>query len=163
MKKTICLVIMLCTILSGYTMATASGFSTYSDSSGGTFAQVNNPNPADRLHLRTEPRLDAPSLGKYYNGVTVEVLSHPSADWVKVRIHGTEGYMLKQYLSGAGVAQVSPTVTVNNPNSADRLNLRTGMSETSTSLGKYDNGTKVEVPGISTAWYHVRVNGKIAT
>ena len=69
--------------------------------------------------------------------------------------------MLKQYLSGTGVAQVSPTVTVNNPNSADRLNLRATMSETSESLEKYNNGTQVVVLGIGTTWHHVIVDGKV--
>jgi uncharacterized protein YgiM (DUF1202 family) len=159
MKKTICLAILLCTILSGFSMATASGFGTY-ESNGKTFAVVNNPNPADRLHLRTQPRTGATSLGKYYNGVTVEVLSYPSDTWVEVRIGNTVGYMLKQYLTASGVASASPTVTVNNPNSADRLNLRTAMSETSESLGKYHNGTQVVVLGVGTTWHHVAVDGK---
>ena len=155
MKKAICLALLVCMVLSGSAMAAASGFSTYTDSYGGTFAQVNNPNPADRLHLRTEPRANATSLGKYYNGVTVEIIGYPNADWVKVRIQGIGGYMLKQYLTGSGATYATPVVTV----TADQAHLRAGMSDTSASLGKVPKGTQVTVLGIGTTWHHVIVNG----
>lgn len=35
---------------------------------GSGYAMVKNPDPADRLHLRTEPTKSAASLGKYYTG-----------------------------------------------------------------------------------------------
>ena len=38
------------------------------------WAVVNNPNPADRLHLRVSPERGATSLGKFYNGTPVQVL-----------------------------------------------------------------------------------------
>ena len=65
------------------------------DSSG--WAVVNNPNPADRLHLRAKPERGATSLGKYYNGTPVRVLEKKS-DWVRVDVFGTEGWMMAKYL-----------------------------------------------------------------
>jgi len=129
-------------------------------SAGKTYAVVNNPNPADRLHLRAQPRVDAPSLGRYYNGVAVEVLSAPSASWYEVRIGSTVGYMSSQYLAAYAVP-ATPTMIVNNPNPADRLNLRAGMSAASASLGKYANGKQVVVLGVGVIWHHVAVDGKI--
>ena len=62
------------------------------------WAVVNNPNPEDRLHLRTKADKNAQSLGKYYNGTPVRV-QEQKRDWVKVRIFGVEGWMMKQYLA----------------------------------------------------------------
>lgn len=62
------------------------------------WAVVSNPNPEDLLHLRTKPRKDAPSLGKYYNGTAVQV-RETAGDWVKVSVCGVEGYMSKESLA----------------------------------------------------------------
>lgn len=64
----------------------------------GNYALVNNPNPADRLNLRTEPTTASDSLGKYYNGTPVQITEY-LGDWVKVSVTGTEGYMMKRYLA----------------------------------------------------------------
>ena len=125
------------------------------------YAVVNNPNSADRLHLRVAPRTSAASLGKYYNGVQVDVLEYMANDWVKVRIGDTVGYMVGAFLAFGddrlNVRSAIPVMTVSNPNPADRLNLRRTASDKSESLGKYYNGTMVEVLGIGTVWYHVRI------
>lgn len=69
------------------------------DQSG--WAKVNNPNPADRLHLRVEPNRDSTSLGKFYNGTPVQVI-RDDGDWCQVMI-GTDGrlvgWMMKKYLA----------------------------------------------------------------
>lgn len=62
------------------------------------WAIVNNPNPEDRLHLRTKADKDAKSLGKYYNGTPICVLEEKK-NWVRVNIFGVEGWMMKQYLA----------------------------------------------------------------
>jgi len=64
------------------------------------WAKVSNPDPADRLHLRTKPERNAPSLGKFYNGTPVHVLKE-QGDWCQVEI-GVDGHlvgwMMKKYL-----------------------------------------------------------------
>lgn len=133
-------------------------------STGTQYAVVKNPNPRDRLNLRAWAQTSAPSLGKYYNGVRVELLSGGDSVWVRVRVAGVEGYMQRSYLaSGAEADRVqsaTPTVWVLNPNPRDRLNLRAAPDASSDSLGKYYNGTSVTVLGIAGDWYHVRVDGK---
>ncbi|MGI6695821.1 MAG: SH3 domain-containing protein [Christensenellales bacterium] len=62
------------------------------------WAKVNNPNPNDRLHLRTAPERTAKSLGKYYNGTPVKVLGR-QGDWVQVDIAGVSGFMMADYLA----------------------------------------------------------------
>lgn len=68
------------------------------DASG--WAVVNNPNPKERLHLRTKPDKNSDSLGKFYNGTPVRVLE-TTGDWCRVAIgtDGMEGWMMKQYLA----------------------------------------------------------------
>lgn len=66
------------------------------DNSG--WAVVNNPNPADRLHLREKPDRSAASKGKYYNGTPVRVLEK-KGDWTRVDVYGIEGWMMTSYLA----------------------------------------------------------------
>lgn len=124
---------------------------------------VNNANPSDRLNLRKEPKTSASSLGKYYNGCVVALLSDQSNGWIRVRIGNLEGYMEARYLLlNAGinsVASAMPTVTIRNL-SGTGLNLRENPSKNSTILGLYSNGTSVQVLGLSENWYHVQVDGK---
>ncbi|MGN1021318.1 MAG: SH3 domain-containing protein [Aristaeellaceae bacterium] len=65
------------------------------------WAVVSNPDPADRLHLRTEPDRSAASLGKFWNGTPVRVLEERDG-WCRVEI-GTDGnltgWMMKKYLT----------------------------------------------------------------
>lgn len=49
------------------------------------YAFVNNPDPADRLHLRAKSEKGAASLGKFYNRTPVYVLEE-RGDWARVRI-----------------------------------------------------------------------------
>lgn len=75
------------------------------------WAKVNNPNPKDRLHLRTAPSKTAASLGKFYNNTPVRILKI-QGDWAEVAICGhTEltGWMLRAYLAeGEAQAAVAP-------------------------------------------------------
>ena len=64
---------------------------------GRGYAMVKNPDPADRLHLRTEPTKSAASLGKYYTGTPVKVI-RVQGDWVQVDVFGRQGWMMKKYL-----------------------------------------------------------------
>ena len=123
------------------------------------FATVNNPDPADRLNLRTRPNEDAPTLGKYYNGVQVELLKDTVNGWIKVRLYNLEGYMRTDYLTqdvgGRQVHPAMPSVTIKNSGGTG-LNLRETQSTKSSSLGLYMNGSTVRVLGVSETWCHVQ-------
>lgn len=74
-------------------------------------AVVCNPDPNDRLHLRTKPSREADSLGKFWNGTPVRVLDERDG-WCQVEI-GTDGrligWMMKKYLvTGTKMDQVTP-------------------------------------------------------
>lgn len=65
------------------------------------WAVVNNPNPDDRLHLRTKPKKGQATLGKFYNGTPVQILE-TDGDWCHVRIgfgHKLEGWMMEKFLA----------------------------------------------------------------
>ena len=65
------------------------------------WAMVNNPNREDRLHLRAKPEKDAASLGKFYNGTPVRVLSRRDG-WAEVEIGARmKGWMKTEYLAFA--------------------------------------------------------------
>ena len=125
----------------------------------GTIAVVNNPDPSDRLNLRTNPSQDAPTLGKYYNGTHLEVLSNEKDGWVKVSIFDLEGYMMAEFLVYPEQLEVGastvPTVKINNIGGTG-LNLRKAQSTEASSLGLYSNGSAVRVFGVSETWCHVQ-------
>ncbi len=122
-------------------------------------AVVNNPNPADRLNLRCSPDKSAPTLGKYYNGTDVDVLSGDKNGWTMVSVYGLEGYMMTKFLAFGqdkfSVFYAIPDVQIRNMNGTG-LNLREGRSTSSALLGFYGNGSTVSVLGVSESWCHVR-------
>lgn len=61
------------------------------------FAVVNNPDSADRLHLRVKPDRKADSLGKFYSGTPVYVAER-GEEWTKVTVAGMDGWMMTEYL-----------------------------------------------------------------
>lgn len=131
----------------------------------GTVAVVNNPDSSDRLNLRTEPNENAPTLGKYYNGTYLDVLSDEKDGWVKVRIFELEGYMMAKFLVYPEQLEIGastvPTVTIDNAGGTG-LNLRKEQSLNSASLGLYGNGATVRVFGVSQTWCHVQTeDGKV--
>lgn len=59
---------------------------------------VVNPGLNDRLHLRASASKDAQSLGRYFSGTHVEILSE-QGDWFEVRLgDGKQGFMMKAYV-----------------------------------------------------------------
>lgn len=128
------------------------------DAPAGNWAVICNPNPEDRLNLRTKPTADALSLGKYYSGVTVQLLSGNQGGWYKVGIGPLNGYMDADYLvvnaAAGSVIPATPVVTIANA-SGTGANLRSAQSVQSRSKGLYLNGTSVTVYGVAEDWLHV--------
>lgn len=72
-----------------------------------TTAWVNNPRSTQVLNLRESPSQSSRSLGQYYNGKQVHVVSH-GITWCEVYVDGIHGWMMTQYLRFGGLA---PTAT----------------------------------------------------
>lgn len=101
MKRTLCLLLAILLMLPALALA---GDSLY----------INNPDPADRLHLREEPDGKARSMGKFYNGAPITLVSDPGGDWVKVTVDKGEGglsltgWMNRRYLSATKPQNAMP-------------------------------------------------------
>ena len=121
-----------------------------------TGVTVNNPNPKDRLNLRTSPSSTAASKGKYYNGVQVSVLETLENGWVKAQIGSQTGYMDTTFLSNGYVASAMPVVTT-----TGQVHLRASMSTKSTSLDLLPKGTAVILIGLTSQWGHVIAGGQM--
>lgn len=120
---------------------------------------VNNPNPADRLHLRAAPDENAPSLGKYYNGVRFIINANSDDPWARVSIGGLEGYVDRQYITVEGVEAVAsamPVVMVKAPGS-EGVELRQGPAKDAPMLDVCTNGAQVILMGFTDDWAHVIV------
>jgi len=223
MKRALIILIILCLFLSG--------------AHAESIAYVSNPDPADRLHLRTEANQNSESLGKYYNGTQVTVLRTLGSGWAEVIVGSgsgaLRGFMMTRYLSAREPADARPqyvssvafktypqpvltsvhtrysagelvsllgftsewqhilihlgnrSVTcfvpaditeltaldapgtavnayISNPNSSDRLHLRTSPGKGSESIGKYYNGTVGQIKGFSPdgSWLKVDLYGR---
>lgn len=122
-------------------------------------AVVCNPDPNDRLHLRTKPSREANSLGKFWNGTPVRVLGERDG-WCQVEI-GTDGrltgWMLKKYLvTGEKMDQVTPCFS--------QQTLRDDKAETETPIytdlslkERYCTHSGWELMGVVNDWLYVVV------
>ena len=134
-------------------------------------ATVAGQKDTDGLHLRTKPATTASSRGKFYNGASVEILGViENGNWYHVYLPETDlyGFMLGKYVQPTDNSELpdsyqAPTgiyAVVNNPSAADRLILRSYASQTAKLLGKYYNGTTVEIIDSGKTWSKVRIDGK---
>lgn len=125
-------------------------------------AVVNNPDPTDRLNLRTEKSVRSASLGKYYNGCVAAILEKGNDGWSKVRIGNVDGYMRNEFLDfergTKDVTAALPETIVKNL-SGEGANLRKRATTGSEALALYPNGTKAQVLGLTESWCHVQING----
>ncbi|GHU77121.1 hypothetical protein AGMMS49992_24120 [Clostridia bacterium] len=140
-------------------------------------SQVTNVELNDRyqpLRYYVEPletaRWSSIDLQTLYGSMYVEDVL---GTWYKVRglDGGIDGYVRAQDVISACLVSLFPDVedwyntapgyaVVVNPNSADRLNLRQQPDKNSTALGRYFNGTIVEMLEKGDDWCRVRVDGK---
>ena len=131
--------------------------------------------PQDGLHLRDRPSANGNSRGKFYNGTSVEILGVINdGAWYHVYLPETKqwGFLLAKYVridgdTGSENNGVTPEpvqtgvyAVINNPIASNRLNLRSKASNASESLGKFHNGTTVEILGNGITWCKVKVDGK---
>lgn len=128
-------------------------------------ATVNNPNPADRLHLRKKASTSSDTMGKYYNGTKVVLLDQKNtkSSWTHVRIGDLEGYMMTKYLvfgeESEQIISYQPEVNIDN-RSGEGLNFRIAPKGNADIIQLLKNGTKVTVLGISDQWLHIMIGDK---
>lgn len=123
--------------------------------------RVINPESNHRLNLRSQPSVDAASLGKYYTGVLVQNFEQEENGYLRVKVGNQVGYMDKQYLVPFNASDVSaiPLTTISNSGGSGG-NLRRSPSLNGKLFALYPNGTEVAVLGVTpNGWCHVMING----
>lgn len=115
---------------------------------------IANPNPEDRLHLRTEPSKNAKSLGKYYNGAPIECIgAFNHSGWVQVRVgmggNSLTGYMNKSYLSSKASASAMPQYVAVKPVKAYQ------QPDLSSKQLTVAGGRLLSLMGFSDGWWHL--------
>lgn len=129
-------------------------------------ALVDNPTPNGALNLRKEPDQASQSLGRYYNGVEVEVLEKGD-EWSHVRVGekapgSASGYMLNEYLDfDTENSDVQKHVYRGLTISAGPQDLKARPSTKAAAVDKIEPGTMVDIMGVISNWYHVSVDGKV--
>ena len=125
-------------------------------SSAGVY--INNPDPADRLHLRSYPSTQAPSLGKYYNGAPITVLEDNGKGWVRVRVGlapgSLIGWMQKSFLLNTD--KVAPASAMPQYRNAGIITVFQQPSNFSVSE-QIEPNQVFSLMGFSDSWWHLLV------
>ncbi len=121
------------------------------------YAVVYNPNPADRLNLRTRPDTGSISLGKFYNGTPVSVM-RTEGEWAYVTLYDAfSGYMHTDFLRFGAQADATlsamPVVTVTAPTGK---RITDSMLRSASVLASLHIGMQMEVMGVMEDWLFVR-------
>lgn len=126
------------------------------NASGATFYLAYAPG----THLRQSAYAGSRSLGVFYSGCPVTVISYTRTGWAYVRICEMEGYVDAGCLSAIQPNRTGQTRTIVNPYGTG-LNLRTLPTTASTVLTLCRNYTSVTVLGdLPDDWSYVLVNGQ---
>ena len=124
-------------------------------SGGETVVYLNTRASGGQVHLRKEASTSAKSVGLFYTGTPVTVISYTRTGWAYVRIGQTEGYMAADYLASAKPLQCGEQRVIHNQQT-DGLNFRSQPSTGSEVLAYLANFTEVTVLGeLSDGWCYV--------
>lgn len=122
---------------------------------------INMRTAGGQLHLRKSASSASRSLGLFYTGTPLTVISYTRTGWVYVRIGHTEGYMDADYLTATKPAQYGETRMIRNSR-ANGLNLRSLPSTGGELLAFAENYSYVTVLGeLSDGWCYVEFNGNL--
>ena len=113
-------------------------------------------------NLRQKQSMTSESLGMYYSGTEVTMLSDPGESFVKVRIGKVTGYMNKGYLvTGEEADSVVPAWPVGIVTSNGPLNVRKGPSTKNELVCRISSGQEIAILGEThNEWYYVLADGK---
>lgn len=136
------------------TTGSSGGTSSGSSSSADGYATVNT----GKLYLRSSASKSSKSLGLFPRGTYVTVLEQGNT-WCKVRVNGTTGYMMTEYLKFHGLSAVA-TAYVDHPNGT-YVNMRNAPSKsTGAVILRVPHGAKVTVLTPGSTWSQIKYNGK---
>ena len=126
----------------------------------------NGSDPTSRLNMRGEPSRESPSLGGFYSGTAVEIISDAGNGWSQVTIGGGQssisGYMVSDYLATgsemAGVIDATYDREVVSPYGTQSVVLRSKPSDSYDAVAMLTVGEAVRVIGVSGDFYYVRMS-----
>lgn len=122
---------------------------------------INTRSAGSQLNLRKSASTSAKSLGLFYTGTPLTVLSYTRSGWAYVRIGCTEGYIDADYLTATTPTRYGEVRTIRNAR-ATGLNLRTMPSTGGDLLDFAPNYSTVTVLGdLSDGWCYVEYNGQL--
>ena len=122
---------------------------------------INTRSSGGQLNLRKSASSTAKSLGLFYTGTPVTVLSYTRNGWMYVRIGQTEGYMDADYLASAKPARYGVERIIRNSRSTG-LNLRSIPSTGGERLAFAPNYSYVTLLGeLSDGWCYVEYDGML--
>lgn len=117
---------------------------------------INTRSSGGTLHLRKSATSASKSLGQFFTGTPLTVLSYTRTGWAYVRIGQTEGYMDADYLTPTQPTQFGDKRVVRNKR-ANGLNLRSTPSTGGELLTFAPNNSQVIVLGeLSDGWCFVQ-------
>lgn len=135
---------------------------------GRAFAQsavVNNGSDATaRLNMREQPSKDADSLGKFYTGTPVDIVSDAGNGWSQVTIgsNSLSGYMMTAYLSldVSSVKDATLSMEVVSPYDTQSIMVRSEPSNSYDAVAALAVGDSVRVIGTTGNYYYVLLSDK---
>ena len=134
--------------------SSSSSSATGSSSSGDGYATVNT----GKLYLRKSASKSSKALGLFARGTYVTVLEQGNT-WCKVKVNGTTGYMMTEYLKFYGLNAVA-TAYVDHPKGT-YVNMRNAPSKTTGAvILRVPHGAKVTVLTPGSTWSQIKYNGK---
>ena len=123
-------------------------------SSSGGYALVDT----GRLHLRKSASKASRSLGTYPRGTYVTILEQ-GGTWCKVKVDGTTGYMMSEFLAFYGMSSTA-LATVVHPDGGSYVNLRNGPSQsTGDVIRRVPDGSDVIILTPGKTWSKIEYNG----
>lgn len=121
------------------------------------YATVNNEKAGEKLTLRGEPSTTAKALGKYENGVTVQILGEKEG-FYHVRAYDKEGYMIKDNLLVDGTPSKEELTKLTAAYvGARNLNMRAFPDKGAPALGKVSK-EHVTILGVAGPWLYVELS-----
>lgn len=119
-----------------------------------------------KLNMRTGPDKDSRSIGGFYSGTQVEIVSDAGGGWSEVRIgdvaNGIDGYMMSRYLATGDAADSVKDETydaqVVSPYGTQSVVLRDAPSDSYGAVAMLAVGETVRVIGDSGGFYFVRMS-----
>lgn len=151
MKNIKKLIIMVLVLAMSLTMLTAFA------SAAGTIAYGAATVTASALNIRSGPGTSNSIVGKVSRNSIVVVIEKTTSDWYEINYQGTHGFVSADYLTNCITAE---NFSAQGKVTSSGCRMRSKPNTSSTILGTYSAGTKMNVIGINTGWYKVQYDGK---